>query len=218
MLQENIHWHKVIQDLACDAGLGAYAPPNRYRISGELLDYRYNELKHSVDERFLISEHLAATDLMMPRCLTASFDGWDNASKTHVLGVMAISRSGAVFHKAIDTTGVPLMGTAWTLIQIRDIVNNLGGPAHVAGVVLDSPNVNVGALKAYETEEPTVSCLLCTCHVISLFMKDVFNKIAVIKAKSDIVNQISKKFRAVKWLKESLHKRQTTMPLKARAC
>jgi hypothetical protein len=216
MLTENMHWKSVIQQLAKDAGLGAYVPPNRYRISNELLDYHYAEVKGIVEKRFLVSEHLAAPDALVPRCLTASFDGWDNASKTHVLGVMAISRSGAVFHKAIDTTSVPLMGTEWTLLQIRQIVDDLGGPENVAAVVLDSPNVNVGALAAYEKEQPTVACLLCTCHVISLFFKDAFLKILCIKEKSDIVNQISKKFRAVKWMKEMLHHLQTTLPLKVR--
>ena len=83
-----------------------------------------------------------------------------------------------------------------------------------AGVVLDSPNVNKGALDDYEKSTPAIACVLCTCHVISLFLKDVFSKITWVSEKSTIVNQISKKFRAVKWLKEMLAKKQTTLPLK----
>jgi hypothetical protein len=204
IFEENKHLKVTIQELAKEAGLPGYVPPNRYRMSKELLDHHSNGLSTKMKQRLL----------ECPSSITASFDGWDSASRTHLLGVTAITASGAVFHSAIDCTDVELMGKEWTLMQIREIVAALGGPDVVIAVVLDSPNVNVGALTAYELEQPSIACLLCTCHVISLFLKDVFTKIEEIASTSAMVGQISKKFRNVKWLKERLAKRQTTMPLK----
>jgi len=212
MLTENQHFKKVIQDLAHAGGLPGYVPPNRYKVSNKLLNYHYDELSRTVTERFLSTGSTAA-ELVIPRTLTGSFDGWDNASRTHLLGVVGISRAGAVFLKSIDTTGVELMGKDWTLQVIRDVVAMMGGPEVVAGVVLDSPSVNKSALEAFEHECPLVACLLCVCHIISLFLKDVFEKIQAVKLQAGIVNQISKKFRGVKWLKEMLQLKQTTLPL-----
>jgi hypothetical protein len=208
LLTENPHMKQVISGLAEQAGVGAYAPPNRYRLSNELLNYHYEALKGEIEERCLDSNR------MIPRTTTLSFDGWDNASRTHVLGVVLISRGGTIFHTAIDTTGVDLMGKEWTKQQIRNLVDELGGPDHVAAVVLDSPAVNKGALEEYEKEQPRIFCLLCTCHVISLFLKDIFQNIPHLKECSDVCHQISKKFRAIKWLKDRLHQKQTTLPLK----
>ena len=48
MLTENRHWKAVIQGLANDAGLQGYVPPSRYKLSKELLDYHYAELRRLV--------------------------------------------------------------------------------------------------------------------------------------------------------------------------
>ena len=211
MLTENRHWKAVIQGLANDAGLQGYVPPSRYKISNELLDYHYVELKNKVDQRLRNSDPNAPATTV-----TVTFDGWDNAGKTHVLGVVAITRNGPLFSKAIDTTGVELQGKDWTLEKIKEVVADHGGPEVVGAVVLDSPSVNKAALQAYEQEQSTVACLLCTCHVISLFLKDVFKKLTCFRDASYIINQISKKFRSVKWLKDQLLEKQTTLPLKVR--
>jgi len=211
MLTENRHWKAVIQGLANDAGLQGYVPPSRYKLSNELLDYHYAELKNKVEQRFRNSDPSAP-----PATVTVTFDGWDNAGKTHGLGVVAITRNGPIFNKATDTTGVELQGKDWTLEKIKEVVVDHGGPEVVGAVVLDSPSVNKAALQAYEKEEPTVACLLCACHVISLFLKDVFKKLISFRDASNIINQISKKFRAVKWLKDQLLVKQTTLPLKVR--
>ena len=134
ILTENPHLKRTIRELAEDAGLGAYAPPNRYRVSNELLEYHYNQTKSTIEQRFLCAD----TDGMVPRVVTISFDGWDNASRTHVLGVMAISRVGPVFHKAIDTTGVALMGKEWTIEQIKSLVTEFGGPERVIGTLVQA--------------------------------------------------------------------------------
>lgn len=204
IFEENKHLKEVFQELAGAAGLAGYVPPSRYRMATEMLDFHYDELSTKIKGRLLSSGSY----------VTASFDGWDNASRTHLLGVSAITKSGALFHSSIDTTGVDFMGKEWTLSQVRTVVEALGGVTTVVAVVLDSPSVNTSALQAYEKEQPTVACCLCTCHIISLFLQDVFKKIEEVGDLSRIVHQISKKFRNVKWLRDHLAKKQSTLPLK----
>ena len=71
---------------------------------------------------------------------------------------------------------------------------------------------------AYEFENSTVAGLYCVCHCESLFLKDVFDKLEFATVTWKRVHAICKKFRAVKWLKEKLADKQTSMPLKEGAC
>jgi len=205
VFEENRHMKRVIAELAIAAGLGGYVPPKRYRLSHELLDAHYDALKLKVDSRMLSASGTEARLWM-----TGSFDGWDNASKTHLLGQVAMSRRGAIYVNYIDTTGVDLMGKEWTVERITALVELLGGVGKVAAIVLDSPNVNVGALAEYEKANPTVATLLCTCHVISLFLKDAFGKIPLFAESWTKVHQVCKKFRSIKWLKENLQLKMRT--------
>ncbi len=147
-----------------------------------------------------------------------TIDGWDNASRTHLLGVMAVTRRGGVHIDSVDTTGVDLMGKDWTLQQLKEQTEKLGGASKAVAAVLDSPSVNKAALKAFEQEQPTIAGLLCVCHGTSLFLKDVFDKLDFVKVTWSRVHEICKKFRAVKWLKEKLAHKQTSLPLKVRSC
>ena len=209
IFEENRHLRSVLTDLAAADGLGGYVPPSRYKMSNELLDDAYVGLKKQVDS---LRHKSSSSEPSMH--YTVTLDGWDNAASTHILGQVLISRRGPAYLGMVDTTGVDLMGKDWTKLQVADLVSAAGGPDKVAAVVLDSPNVNVGALREYESENPTVACLLCTCHVISLFLKDVFTKLPDIDNAWGKVHAVAKKFRAVKWLKERLQRKQESTTLK----
>jgi len=90
IFEENRHMKRTISDLAEAAGLARYLPPKRYRLAGELLDHHYVVVKKSVELWML-----KAVGSETPIVLSVTLDGWDSASKTHVLGVMAVSRRGA---------------------------------------------------------------------------------------------------------------------------
>ena len=81
VFDSNPHLRRTIQELAAAAGMPGYAPPNRYRMSKELLDHHWTDLTSKIRQR------MQAT--VSP--ITSTFDGWDNASKTHLLGVMAVT-------------------------------------------------------------------------------------------------------------------------------
>lgn len=105
---------------------------------------------------------------------TGTMDGWDNSQKVHWLAKMGITRKGPFFKGAIDTTGVDTMDADWTFQQLEDLIGELGGVEVVAAMVLDGPNVNKSALKKMEEKYPTVVALLCLCHCIAIFFKNVF--------------------------------------------
>jgi len=211
--EENRHMKRVLQNLAAEAGMSGYVPPKRHRMANELLDWHHTQLIPIVEKQLM---NASASECPLYYSLT--FDGWDNASRTHLLGVMAVSRRGGVHVDSVDTTGVDLLGKEWTVLQIKAQVAKLGGVERLVAVVLDTPSVNKAALTAYELENPTVAGLYCVCHCESLFLKDVFDKLEFATVTWKRVHAICKKFRAVKWLKEKLADKQTSMPLKEGAC
>ena len=83
----------------------------------------------------------------------------------------------------------------------------------VAAVVLDGPSVNKSALRQMEEEEPTVCALICLCHVISGFFKDVF-KLPKVKNMWRVCNNTGNKFRNVEWLHGMLLSVQQTPDMK----
>ncbi len=64
-----------------------------------------------------------------------------------------------------------------------------GGAEFVNGIVVDSPNVNKAGLKKEEQQYPTISMLLCMCHIISLRFKDIF-KLPKLKRLFNLSNKL----------------------------
>ena len=124
-----------------------------------------------------------------------TLDGWDNASRTHLLGVMTVPRKGVAHVRTVDTTAVDFVESAWTEDTLVKQFELLGGAEKVAAIVLDSPNTNKSALKSFEKKHPTVTGLYCVCHVLSLFLKDAFLKIEAIASTWERVHKTCKKFR-----------------------
>jgi len=199
VFEENMHLKRTVAQLAGEAGLGGYVPPKRHRMSKELLDFHYNKLQPVVDKVLLSA---SSSECVLFK--TCTLDGWDNAARTHLLGVMAVSRRGGIHVETVDTTGVDLLGKDWTIAQMERITEAQGGDSKVAAWVLDSPSVNRGALAAFELKHPAVPGLYCVCHCISLFLKDVFDKLDFFKTSWQRVHDVCKKFRSVKWLREKL--------------
>ena len=143
-------------------------------------------------------------------CKTCTLDGWDNLQKVHWLAKCIITEQGPLFRTALDAAGVDAMGSVWVLEQLESFHVEESGPDVVAAMVLDSPNVNRKALRDLEAKYPTVACMYCVCHIISLFFKDVFCKLPALKELWRLVKQTVNKFRNVKWLREKLEDVQTT--------
>ena len=81
------------------------------------------------------------------------------------------------------------------------------------GIVVDSPNVNKAGLKKLETMYPIVCTLPCTCHIVSLIIKDDFKE-GSCRELYRLANQLGIKFRNVKWLADQLVAAQLSDELK----
>jgi len=100
VFEENKHLKRTLQELAGEAGISGWVPPKRYRMAGELLDFHYNQLQPVVQKQLLSASPSEST-----LHVSLTIDGWDNASRTHLLGVMAVTRRGG------------FTSTAWTQLE-----------------------------------------------------------------------------------------------------
>ena len=121
-------------------------------------------------------------------------DGWENLLKLHWLVKCVITEKGSFFRDAVDCTDVPSMNADWVFETLATFTIAEGGAGFVNGIVVDNPNVNKAGLKKVETMYPTICTLLCTCHIISLFIKDIFKE-GSCKELYRLANQLGIKFR-----------------------
>ena len=140
-------------------------------------------------------------------------DGWENLLKLHWLVKCVITEKGSFFRDAVDCTDVPSMNADWVFETLATFTIAEGGAGFVNGIVVDNPNVNKAGLKKVETMYPTICTLLCTCHIISLFIKDIFKE-GSCKELYRLANQLGIKFRNVKWLADQLAAAQLSDELK----
>lgn len=84
---------------------------------------------------------------------------------------------------------------------IEDFIEELSGPDIVAGIVLNGPSVNKSALKQMEAKYPNIVALICICHCVSIFFKNVY-KLKPLKTVYGSLKDTANKFRNVKWLRD----------------
>ena len=171
-------------------------------------------LKHLPRQKHRVEKLVALLEKDHPGFVkTLTCDGWENILKLHWLAKCVITEKGSFFRDAVDCTNVPSMNADWVYQTLADFIIAEGGAEFVNGIVVDSPNVNKAGLKKVEAMYPTICTLLCTCHIISLFIKDVFKEGAC-KELYRLANQLGIKFRNVKWLADQLAAAQLSDELK----
>lgn len=190
---------KALQKLA-EAAPFQYSPPKARHFPKKLLPEQLERI------RGLIEILEADTDDLLK---TLTMDGWENLLKLHWLAQCVQTAKGPFFRDAVDCTGVPSLGPDWTFKVIVDFIIAEGGADAVNGFVLDSPNVNKSALKRAAEVYPTIAFLLCICHIISLWFKDVY-KLPKIKEMYRLSKQTAKKFKNCKWLRDQLEEVMAT--------
>ena len=168
-----------------------FKTPSPKQMAGPLLKSQMQQVQDLVDNIF------AGQD-----CNSLSMDGWDHVVKNHWLAQSIIGKRRPFFKSAVDCTDVPSMDGAWTQDTLETFIKEIGLNLVVA-IILDGPNVNKGALKRIEQKYPAIACLLCICHCLSIFFKNVF-KLPVVKKIFAVVNNTGNKFRNVKFLREKL--------------
>jgi hypothetical protein len=103
--------------------------------------------------------------------VTVVSDGWDDRAKRSLLNVLTVTPMGAMFVKAIDTTGRMKTGQ-YIHDVLAEAIQELG-PENVVQVVTDSAANCKAAGRLLEATFPRLTHTSCAAHCIDLFMEDV---------------------------------------------
>jgi hypothetical protein len=141
-----------------------YAPPLPGLIRGTLLTAAYEKSKEEAKVMFKDNEHNCA--------LTIMSDGKTNNGKVPICNFIAKSAKGAHFLAAVDMS-LKDKSNKKMAEYIHEQCVATGVEKSFFLCVLD------GALRSsfpfLEEKMPWITCIWCSCHILSLFFKDCFN-------------------------------------------
>ena len=153
---------KMIDTIARFAPAG-YKPPNPTLVRGKFLDEAYAITQEEAKEMFTDMEHMCA--------LTIMSDGKTNNGKVPIVNYVAMSAKGAHFLAAVDM-GLLQKDNKKMAEYLHEKCVATGFEKSFYLCVLD------GALRSafphIVQKMPWMSCIWCSCHIISLFFKDCF--------------------------------------------
>ena len=142
-------------------------------------------------------------------------DGYETKAHRHTSNSMMATRQGVWFldsrHIGYDEGGS--LDKAQTLKVMAEDISAVG-EERVCGYVLDSPNVNVGALRDLEDECRRICGVLCQTHQLSLVISKIL-KLPMYKKQVQGALLIAKPFRRVLFLKALFSSLQFSEELKA---
>ncbi len=150
--------------VAVKASNPGYVPLTEKRLRTTLLESTYEETKRSVDRFIQNNQGL----------MTVVTDGWSNNIRNqHLVNYVLVSDSHPpVLYETVDTTGIAQTGEA-IAEEICRVINAVGGPEKVAGVVTDNAANMQRAWGIIERRYPNVYCNGCAAHVLNLLIGDI---------------------------------------------
>lgn len=98
-------------------------------------------------------------------------DGWEDGQRRPLLNIVEVSPRGAMFVKAVDTSG-ETKDAGYIAERLIEAINDAGSEL-VVQVVTDSASVCKSAGELVEKAFPHVTWAPCTAHVLDLFLEDV---------------------------------------------
>ena len=141
-----------------------YKPPTPFLVRGKYLDAAYEKTQKKAKVLFGDMEHMCA--------LTIMSDGKTNNAKVPIVNYIAKSPKGAHFLAAVDM-GLAEKDNKKMAQYLHEKCVETGFEKSFYLCVLD------GALRSafpYVIEKmPWISCIWCSCHILSLFFKDCFS-------------------------------------------
>jgi hypothetical protein len=159
---EDNNFIKMIDTLIKFAPPG-YKPPKPHLVRGKYLDRAYAKTKEALNQTFDALEHMCA--------LTIMSDGKTNKSRNPIINFIAASAHGAHFLAAEDMSDKQKDNKKMAEYLHEKCVDT-GKVKSFYMCVLD------GALRSafphIEAKMPWITCIWCSCHIISLFFKDCF--------------------------------------------
>jgi hypothetical protein len=157
-----------------------WKPPKPHLIRGKYLDKAYAKTKADCKELFKDMENMTA--------LTIMSDGKTNNGRIPIVNYIAASPKGTHFLAADDMSNVAKDNVKMAKYLHEKCIET-GFERSFYACVLD------GALRSafphIEAHMPWISCIWCSCHIISLFFKDCF-KLAVLNDALEKVKRVIK--------------------------
>jgi len=98
-------------------------------------------------------------------------DGWDDRQRRPLINLMAVTPQGAMFLKAIDTSGT-YKCAVYLADSIQQVIMEVGF-TKVVQVVTDNAAVCLAAGKILENRMPHLTASSCVAHSIDLFLEDI---------------------------------------------
>ena len=137
----------------------AFKLPNRKKLSDELLDDVYDEVKAKCNEQIL-----------QANSLTMVSDGWSNINRESVQNFI-ICTPKPLFFNAVYS-GEESHTAVWTSNQIIQQMEIIGIDKFSA-VITDTASVMKAAWRIIEEKHPSIICLGCNSHVTNLLIGDI---------------------------------------------
>ena len=184
--------------------IAGYKPADRHTLSGPLFGQLISRQDKDVEE--------ADDDSLWA---TIYNDGYETKAHRHTMNSLIATRQGVWFldsrHVTIEEGG-SLNKAQMEQVMAADVA--AVGEERVCGYVLDSPNVNVGALRGMEAECRRICGILCQTHQWSLVISKIL-KLPMYKKQVQGALVIAKFFRRVLFAKALFSALQFSEELKS---
>lgn len=170
MLTDSPHFQRLVS-LALSTQVSGYKPPDRNRLSGDLLNSTTAQLR---------AESKPLRESLIRYGCTMLSDGWDDVSHNHLINCIIATAKGNFF----EGTTMLDSKTHEDGDSIKEFLKKSiqkVGPQHVMHVCTDTCSVMKKAWRLLESELPWVTCSCCAAHVLSLELKDMVKQIDEVK-------------------------------------
>jgi hypothetical protein len=154
------YWHDVVK--AINEAPKGYKSPSYEKARTVLLDREKAKVQRALT-RF--------TDEWSDIGVSIVSDGWTNVRNQHLINVLGVSASGAMFLAAHDSSSIIASSQNISELLLKTI--NDVGPSNVIQVIIDNAANCKGAGKIIERAHPHIFWSGCLVHTLNLLMHDI---------------------------------------------
>jgi hypothetical protein len=154
------YWHDLVKGIN-DAPKG-YKNPSYEKAKTVLLDRERAKIQRALT-RFIDDWGDFGVSIVS--------DGWTNVRNQHLINVLGVSATGAVFLAAHDSFSIIVSSQNIAEILLKTI--NDVGPSNVIQVITDNAANCKGAGKIIESAHPHIFWFGCLVHTLNLLMHDI---------------------------------------------
>jgi hypothetical protein len=155
------YWHGMVRAINEKASKG-YKNPNYEKDRTVLLDREKAKIE---------AGHSRLTNEWSEVGVSIVSNGWTSIRNQHLINVIGVSSSGAVFLAAHDSSSISATSQNITKLLLKTI--DEVGPSNVIQVITDNATNCKGASKMIERMHPHIFWSGCLVHTLNLLMHDI---------------------------------------------